>query len=120
MRTGLWIVLGCAMMVGSVGCSSGQSNEAAAQAPVEALSPEQLFQRKCASCHGATGQGNGPLSSAFPNVADLSSSEVQSRHTDEGIAGVITGGLRRMPPVRGLSASEVSSLVEHVRTLAAP
>lgn len=121
MKTGLWSLALVALISITTACSSkGESAARAASAePAEELSPAQLFQRKCASCHGATGVGDGQLATAFPSVSDLTSAAVQSRYSDEELSTVITRGIRRMPPVRGLSEGEISALIGHVRSLAA-
>ena len=111
------LVLGALLVSGC--SSSGASADASTDTETAAssLSPAQLFQRRCASCHGAGGRGDGQLSSAYPMVADLTSHGVQDRLSDEDIAGVIRDGVRRMPPVRGISDEEIQAIISHVRTL---
>lgn len=88
-----------------------------AQAQSEPIDGARLYQRRCATCHGAMGAGDGPSAAAYPQVSDLRSRQVQSRHSDEELAEIITNGYRRMPRVGGLSGAERSAIVAYVRTL---
>lgn len=102
-------------------CSPSEPKAPAADGEVAAFSmtASQVYQRRCASCHGATGKGDGPLARNYPRVGDLTSAAVQNRHSDEALETIMTKGFQRMPPVRALSQPEIDLLVEHVRSLAA-
>lgn len=121
MKIGAMRALAMAALLCTFACSSKGESVAAGTAIAEGeeLSPAQLYQRKCASCHGAGGAGDGQLASAFPTVGDLRSAAIQDRYDDDGLATIMTRGIRRMPPVRGLSDAEVQALTEHVRGLRA-
>lgn len=76
----------------------------------------ELYQAKCASCHGAdlrgTDQGPSHLSVVYePN-----------HHSDDSFRAAIANGAPAhhwsfgdMPPVKGLSASEVDAIIAYVR-----
>lgn len=101
-------------------CERGPSPDdraAVAQAESEPIDGARLYQRRCATCHGARGAGDGPSSAAYPQVSDLRSPQVQSRHSDDELAEIITDGYRRMPRVGGLNRDERSAIIAYVRTL---
>lgn len=108
------------LLLSLTACSSKEAPAAdeGAASPGLAMSASQVYQRRCASCHGATGKGDGPLARNYPQVGDLSSARVQSAHTDEELQHIMTNGFRRMPPVRALSQPEIDRIIEHVRSLA--
>lgn len=117
MKAALRVVLCATLLLLSVGCSKKEP-VATDAAPAEfGLSGEQVYARRCASCHGAGGKGDGPLARNYPRVGDLTSSEVQDAHTDEGLQEIMQRGFRRMPPVRNLTTPELELLVEQVRIL---
>lgn len=95
-------------------CTNKPANEGGEGAVVE---PERVYARRCASCHGPGGAGDGPMSPTFAHVSDLTDANVQAAHSDEELRTIITKGYKRMPPVRNLSDPELDALVAHVRTL---
>jgi mono/diheme cytochrome c family protein len=70
-------------------------------------SGRQLYMRFCASCHGPTGNGDGPVGSQLevmvPNLTGLSRrygdrfNQAQMREIIDGRASVIAHGTRTMP-----------------------
>jgi mono/diheme cytochrome c family protein len=80
----------------------------------------ELFAINCQMCHGATGEGNGPIAPFLINFkpANLTSDRVQSK-SDGSIFMTITNGLEgRMPPLNeNLTVSERWDIVNFVRTL---
>jgi len=77
--------------------------------PAYAQSPgKALFSKNCTSCHGANGRGG-------ERAGDITARNLRTR---EDLADLIRKGLpeRGMPP-SNLSAAEIASLVEHLRTL---
>ncbi len=84
----------------------------------------ELFQKRCASCHGAGGQGDGLAGSAMlPPPRNLADGAWQASVSDESIARVIReGGLSQnlsasMPPHPDLSEAQVTELVRYIRDL---
>lgn len=56
------------------------------------LRGEQLYERHCASCHGATGRGDGPEASYFvPRPRDLREGFLRLYETDELVARIRAG-----------------------------
>ncbi len=83
---------------------------------------KELFTINCQMCHGATGEGTGPIAPFLINFkpANLTSDVVQSK-SDGSIFLTITHGLEgRMPPLNeNLTVSERWDVVNYVRTLKA-
>ncbi len=89
------------------------------------VDPAQVFQRRCARCHGPTGRGNGQLAATLsPRPRDLTKPEHLSQRTDEQLFRIIAKGGRAgglsaaMPGYEGfLSNAEIEGLVKHLRHL---
>ena len=81
---------------------------------------EGLYLQRCASCHGLSGEGDGPQAPALTRLPpELASSAWQVERSDARIAEVIRHGIpgSAMPPSRDLPDSDVVKLVAFVRTL---
>jgi mono/diheme cytochrome c family protein len=108
-------VVGLALAMATMACTpSSAPGSVVTQEPVDGA---RLFQRQCATCHGARGAGNGP-SAPMSGAADLSDPAYQERTTDAEIAQVIREGRGLMPPWGHLNDAQVDALVAFVRTLA--
>ena len=72
----------------------------------------------CASCHGATGKGDGVAAAALPppKPADWTSEKVQ-KQTDGEIFWKITNGRGAMPPWKHLPEKDRWEMVNFIRTL---
>ena len=86
-----------------------------------------IYDRDCASCHGATGKGDGDDATYFTTKpTDLTDRAKLSKRTDEFLAAVITGGgpakglSKDMPATKNLSPDEVKSVVAYVLQLSGP
>jgi mono/diheme cytochrome c family protein len=83
---------------------------------------KELFAINCQMCHGATGEGTGPVAPFLINFkpANLTSDVVQSK-SDGSIFLTISNGLEgRMPPLNeNLTVPERWDVVNFVRTLKA-
>jgi cytochrome c553 len=92
----------------------------ASQAGGEAAS---TYSNLCATCHGATGNGNGPAAAALnPKPKDFADCKTMAKITDETLFKAIHGGgqtvgLSPMMPAWGgsLSEKQIHDLVSHVR-----
>lgn len=82
-----------------------------AGSPELAAGGRKLFQRQCAQCHGAQGQG-------LKNAADLQLPEVQQQ-SDGALFWKITNGnsRRAMPSFSGLPEMQRWQIVLYLRTL---
>jgi mono/diheme cytochrome c family protein len=74
------------------------------------------FQERCAVCHGADASGHTAIAQALGTIPDYRSNTVQSL-TDAQIRAVITGGKGKMPPVKGVSETEITNLIAFIRSL---
>lgn len=76
---------------------------------------ETVWQKTCASCHGAAGRGDGPLGPSM-SAPDLTRPEWLAATSDEDIAKVIREGRNKMPAHADLPASTVDALVKRIRS----
>ena len=78
---------------------------------------KELYASKCASCHGANGEGKAAIAKMF-NVAlpPLASKEVQAK-SDADLKKVVTTGKGKMKPVAGITDPQASDIVAYLRTL---
>ncbi len=83
-----------------------------------------LWAQECASCHGTSGQGDGPNGKNLA-LPDMASAPWQAKLSDEQMRKAITGGVvrndagrvRRMPAFP-FAQADIDALVKHVRSLA--
>jgi mono/diheme cytochrome c family protein len=78
---------------------------------------KQLFQANCATCHGASGRGDGPVGKALdPKPADLTA--MAGHHSDGDYAWKIANGRGAMPPWKGvLDDQQIWDVVNFVQSL---
>jgi mono/diheme cytochrome c family protein len=83
---------------------------------------QALYSANCASCHGPTGKGDGPVGLTLnPRPADLSQHAIPGVHTDAQLYEWITNGFpgSAMPAWKSkLSDTDRWNLVNFIRTLA--
>ncbi len=87
--------------------------------PVKGVgSAKKNVEINCASCHGATGKGDGPAAAALPppKPADWTSARVQ-KQTDGELFWKITNGRGAMPPWKHLPEKDRWEIVNYIRTL---
>lgn len=74
------------------------------------------YKAKCAMCHGADGKGATPAGKSM-GAHDFASAEVKAM-SDADLAGVITGGKKKMPKYgASLKVAEIKDLVTYIRQL---
>lgn len=103
---------------------AGSASVAAASAKGDPAAGKAIYDKDCASCHGATGRGDGDDAAYFTTKpTDFTDHAKLSKRTDDFLAAVITGGgpakglSKDMPATKNLSAAEVKSLVAYLRQL---
>lgn len=103
---------------------AGSTSVAAASAKGDPAAGKAIYDKDCASCHGATGKGDGDDAAYFTTKpTDLTDHAKLSKRTDDFLAAVITGGgpakglSKDMPATKNLSPAEVKSLVAYLRQL---
>jgi len=106
----LVLVLG-AVVLGMGFSPSAEEREATAEARSLSLTPEdvaRIYSTRCASCHGATGQGL--IGPGFNNIS--------TRLTVEEHAAVVSEGRNTMPAFAGvLRDAEIDALVAYERDI---
>src|SRR5215218_6323070 len=81
---------------------------------------EGLFAQRCASCHGATGAGDGVLAKSLTRLPpEIGTVAWQIERSDEQLAEVMRTGIpgTAMPPTATLAPDQVQSMVAYIRTL---
>jgi mono/diheme cytochrome c family protein len=79
---------------------------------------KNVYAKKCATCHGKSGEGNAALAKSMKvEIRDLGSKEAQAK-SDEELAQNLGEGIGKMKPVRGLSDADVRNVIAYVRSLA--
>lgn len=83
----------------------------------DAVAGKAVFVKKCKTCHGDTGEGNPGMAKALKlEFKPLGSEEVQ-KNSDADLKKIITEGMGKMKPVKGLGDKEVDDVIAYVRSL---
>ena len=84
---------------------------------------QEVYNLYCATCHGATGLGDGIAAAALdPKPRDLSSAAILETYTDEYLVNVITNGgaaVGKSPMMTAwggiISPEDIDNVVAHIR-----
>jgi len=114
------ICLAFVVAAGVAGCSTGGVAESNPQAvaPAGPVDGARLFQRRCAVCHGASGEGQAMAFGA--RSSNLTDAALQARLTEVDLVRVMHSGVGRMPAVTGLRDDEAKAIAAHVRSIRKP
>ena len=78
---------------------------------------KDLYGKKCASCHGVSGEGKDSIAKTFKvELRHLGSKEVQAK-TDADLKKIIVEGNLKMKPVKDVDAKGAEDVVAFMRTL---
>ncbi len=84
----------------------------------DAAAGKDLYGKKCATCHGAAGEGKDAIAKMFQvEMKPLNSKEVQAR-SDADLKKIVLEGTGKMKPVKDVQAKDADDIVAYVRTLA--
>lgn len=99
---------------------AGGEQPATADTEVSLARGNEIYQQRCAMCHGEGGKGDGPAGAALePKPRDHTNAAYMGTLSDEEITNVILNGKGTgMPAHKGmLTDAEVQSLILKVRSL---
>lgn len=98
------------------GCGGSEESSGDSASPAELTEGEELYQANCASCHGSDLRGTSKGPSHLSRVYE------PNHHGDEAFRSAIANGAVQhhwpfgdMPPVEGLSSSEVDAIIAYIR-----
>jgi mono/diheme cytochrome c family protein len=78
---------------------------------------KETFAKKCASCHGAAGEGKESIAKMMKiQLRHLGSKEVQAK-SDADLKKIVLEGAGKMKPVKDVDAKGADDLVSFLRTL---
>jgi len=79
---------------------------------------KELFGKKCASCHGASGEGKESVAKMLKvEIHNLGSKEAQAK-SDADLKKIILEGTGKMKGVKDVDAKGADDLVAYMRTFA--
>lgn len=83
----------------------------------DAAAGKAVYDKKCAMCHGAAGEGKEAMAKMLKvELHPLGSKEVQAK-SDPDLKKIITEGTGKMKRVTDLSEADVANVIAYVRTL---
>ena len=77
-----------------------------------------VFQSRCASCHGATGQADSPVARAMKVPAIAGNADI-AKMSGADIVGKVKGDKAHAGVVRAMSDADLTAAANYVKTLAA-
>ena len=84
----------------------------------DAAAGKELFAKKCASCHGPSGEGKDTIAKMMKvEMKPLGSKEVQAK-SDADLMKVMKEGNGKMKPVADLKEKDTQDIAAFLRTLA--
>jgi mono/diheme cytochrome c family protein len=126
MRSVVVSILGVSLVLSGVALAQGPwtappaektKKSPVASSPKAVEQGKKLAQVNCATCHGASGKGDGAAAAALtPKPADWTSAKVQGE-TDGELFWKIANGRGAMPPWKHLPENDRWALVQYIRTL---
>jgi mono/diheme cytochrome c family protein len=78
---------------------------------------KDIFGKKCASCHGASGEGKDSIAKMMKvEFRHLGSKEVQAK-SDADLMKIVLEGGGKMKPVKDVDSKAAEDIVSYLRTL---
>jgi mono/diheme cytochrome c family protein len=104
-KTFAWAMAGLFLGVGLFGAPNASM----------AQDGKQIFDAKCAACHGEKGDGKGPLASNFdPKPGNFSDPKFCQGDVHKKIADSVTKGKNQMVPMN-LKPDEIKAVTEYIK-----
>ena len=89
-----------------------------AAAAGDAAAGKEVYAKKCASCHGASGEGKDAIAKMMKvELRNLASKEVQAK-SDAELTKISKDGVGKMKATAGLADKDRADIVAYLRTLA--
>jgi mono/diheme cytochrome c family protein len=83
----------------------------------DAAAGKAAYAKKCASCHGAAGEGKDAIAKSLKvQLKHLASKEVQAKN-DADLKKISIEGAGKMKPVKDLDEKTADNIVAYLRTL---
>ena len=83
----------------------------------DAKAGKEVFQSKCAACHGPGGEGKESVAKMFGvEMKPLGSKEIQAK-SDDDLRKTITEGKGKMKPPKDVTDKDAANLVAFIRSL---
>ena len=87
-------------------------------AAADTASGKEVFAKKCASCHGAAGEGNEKIAQLMKvEIKNLGAKEIQSK-SDAELKKIVAEGSGKMKPPKDITDKSIDDVVAYLRTLA--
>lgn len=84
----------------------------------DAAAGKDAYLKKCATCHGAAGEGKEAVAKMLKvTLSHLGSKQVQAK-TDADLRKIPLEGTGKMKPVKDVNAQMAEDIIAYVRTLA--
>jgi mono/diheme cytochrome c family protein len=96
------------------GMQRGQERPPANKEDTTAALAETIWRKNCATCHGATGRGDGPQG-PMVGAKDLTADDWLAKISDAEITETIRKGKNRMPPFPDLPEPVLNGLIKRIR-----
>ena len=116
---------GLPFLIGIMATALGFATLALAQGSVEA--GKQLYQQRCAPCHGPDGKANTPTAQALtPKPRDHTDGSYMNKLSSDHLfkvikqGGAAVGKSPIMPPQADLNEQQIKDIIAFVRSLAIP
>ena len=79
---------------------------------------KKVYDKNCATCHGAAGKGDGPASKSLnPKPADFSKGALKYSKNDAEMLAFIKKGKGAMPSWKSLPEQDLLNVIAYVRSL---
>lgn len=125
MKRVVWVGFAALLVAAAGGCDNKKAEQTGAATSAISKEAKDIFDQRCATCHGADGKGTGAAAAALnPKPRDYTDKAWQASVTDDQLKKAIVGGGQSigksplMPANPDLESKPdvVSGLVAQIRT----